>query len=102
MGVEVIFNAKKLRELLAQNDASNLSAETVVETICSIKRFQSSESSHFLLYNWTVFHLTQDCLMKNIYMSISHKMRQLSMIAISFLGRRSLAKKFLYTHIEFA
>ena len=49
MGVEVIFNAKKLRELLAQNDASNLSAETVVETICSIKRFQSSESSHFFI-----------------------------------------------------
>ena len=49
MGVEVILNAKKLRELLAQNDASNLSAETVVETICNIKRFQSSESSHFFI-----------------------------------------------------
>ena len=49
VGVEVVFDAKKLRELLARNDASDLTAETVVETICSIRRFQSSKSSHFFI-----------------------------------------------------
>ncbi len=49
VGVEVVFDARKLRELLARNDASDLTAETVVETICSIRRFQSSKSSLFFI-----------------------------------------------------
>lgn len=46
-GTEVVFDAKRLRELLVRSEVTTLTAESAVEEICAIDTFPVTENSHF-------------------------------------------------------